>query len=241
MKRFSTLLLSTLFSLSLLAYDGTRLTVSSVSNMKLRVEVDGRRYAMDKKTLTIRDLPAGHHTVKIYRDKKKNSGWLNKRQELVYSGSVYLRRDYHLDITINRFGKTMVDERRIDKNDDWYEEDDDYYDPNDRWDNRNNRWEDNTRPPMSDYEFRQAMETLRREWLESARLNSAKQVLDRNYHSSRQVKEILQLFKFESNRLDLAKWAYARTTDKRNYHIISEVFSHSNSREELARYIREFR
>ena len=247
MKSIFTLLLSTLFSVSLLAYDGTRLTISTVTNMKMRVEIDGRRYNMDNKGISVRDLSAGYHTVKIYRDSKKGNGvFNNNRQELVYNSSVYLRRDYHLDITINRFGKAMVDERRIDRNDDWYDDDDNYdrNNPRDdrdyRRDNRGNRRDDYTGQPMNDHEFNQAKETLRREWLESSRLNSARQLLTRNFYTTRQVREILQLFNFENNKLELAKHAYGRTTDKRNYHLVNDLFSNS-SRDELARYIRDYR
>ena len=247
MKRISTLLLSTLFSLSLLAYDGTRLTVTSVSNMKMTVEIDGRRYNMNNKALSIRELSAGHHTVKIYRDRKQNNRVNNNnRQELVYSGSVHLRRNYHLDITINRFGKAMVDERRIDRNDDWYD-DDDNYDRDNRWndrdpgDNRDNGWDNGINRAMNVNEFNQAKETLRREWLESSKVNLARQIFDRNFFTTQQVKEMLQLFSFENNKLDLAKHAYARTTDKRNYPTLNDVFAKRSSRDELARYIRNYR
>jgi len=246
MKRISTLLLSTLFSITLLAYDDTRLTVSSVSNMKMTVEVDGRRYNMNNKAVSIRDLSAGHHNIKVYRDGKKNNGLFNNTQQLVYSGSVYLRRDYHLDITINRFGKALVDERRIDRNDDWYDDDDNYDRDNrrndrDPRDDRDNRWDNGSNRAMNNNEFKQTKESLRREWLESSRVNLAMQVFNRSYFTSQQVKEILQLFSFENNKLDLAKHAYGRTTDKRNYPIVNDVFVHSNSRDELARYVRNYR
>ncbi|TAL49581.1 MAG: hypothetical protein EPN92_02740, partial [Chitinophagaceae bacterium] len=137
MKTIFTLLLSTLFSLSLFAYDGTRLTVSSVSSTRFRVEVDGRRYNMDDKTISIRDLSAGYHTVKIFNDKKKNKGWFNNRQNMVYSQSVYLKQGYDMDITINRFGKAFVDEQRMDQYSDW-NNDDNYNDRDDRGNNRGN-------------------------------------------------------------------------------------------------------
>ena len=248
MKRISTLLLSTLFSLSLLAYDDTRLTVSSVSNMKMTVEVDGRRYNMNNKALSIRDLSAGHHIVKIYRDRRQSNGGFNNRQELVYSGSVHLRRDYHLDITINRFGKALVDERRIDRNDDWYDDDDNYdrdrdnrRNDRDPRNNRDNEWNNGNNRAMNMNEFNQAKETLRREWLESSRVNLARQIFDRNYYTTEQVKEILQLFSFENNKLDLAKHAYGRAIDKRNYPTLNDVFAQRSSRDELARYIRNYR
>jgi hypothetical protein len=266
MKAIFTLLLSTLFSFSLLAYDGTRLTVSSVSNIKMRVEVDGRRYYMDDKEIFIRDLRPGYHTVKIYRDKKKNTRWWdfgfgNNRQETVYYNQVYLRQGHHLDILINRFGKVIVDERRIDHNDDWYHDDDDRHDRDrdrdrDRdWDkdrdrdkdrdndheNRDPRYDDNYNRVMSDFDFNQAKENLRKEWFENTRVSTAKFIMDRNYFTSQQVKELLQLFTFENNKLDLAKYAYRKTMDRRNYYIVNDVFAFANSKDELARYIRDYR
>ena len=76
MKKISTLLLSSLFSLSLLAYDGSRLSISTISNnMNLKIEVDGRRQTMLDHSLTIRNLGEGYHQVKIFRDRKNGNGF----------------------------------------------------------------------------------------------------------------------------------------------------------------------
>jgi Domain of unknown function (DUF4476) len=259
MKTIFTLLLSSFFSLSLLAYDGTKLTITSISNTKLYAEVNGRRYNLDGNTVSIRDIRSGYHNVKVYREVKRNNGrWWdfgignNRRQETLYNNRINLREGYHFDIVINRFGKVLVDERRIDRNDDWYNNDDDDYQDRDKdrdrdWDSdrdrdrdRDDRYDNNGRA-MSDYDFNQAKETLRREWFENTRVTTAKQILDRNYFTSRQIKELLLLFTFENNKLDLAKHAYSRTVDKGNYYIVNDAFTFNNSKEELARYIRDYR
>lgn len=284
MKTIFTLLLSALFSLSSMAYDGTRLTVTSISNQKIFVEVDGRRYSMRENTVSIRDIRPGTHNVRVLREVKRKSGWNfgignNRREEVIYSIKATMRDGYHFDILVNRFGKVMIDERRIDRNDDWYnEEDDSYGDDRDRgWDNdRDNRGYDNGRnnrnnrdydddrdnrddrdyddddrnnrndrdlryDEMSDASFNQAKETLKREWFENSRLSTAKQIIDRNYFTSRQVKELVLLFTFENNRLDIAKYAYSKTVDKGNYYIMNDAFSMSKNKEELNNFIREQR
>jgi hypothetical protein len=267
MKTIFTLLLSTLFSLSLLAYDGTRLTISSVSSNKMFVEVDGRRYNLDGNTVSIRDIRSGYHNVRVYRELRKNRGGIwnfgigNRREENLYNTRVYLKEGYHFDILINRFGKVLVDEHRIDRNDDWYnDDDDDYYDRNRNrnrdWDNTDNRdprdnrdYSDNRDPrydnnysrAMSDYDFSQAKESLRREWFENTRVTTAKQIIDKNYLTSQQVKDMLLLFTFENNRLDIAKYAYGKTVDKGNYFVVNDAFTFNSNKEELARYIRDFR
>ena len=130
MKTIFTLLLSTLFSLSSMAYDGSRLTVTSISKQKIFVEVDGRRYTANDNTVLIRNIRPGTHTVKVLREVRRkngcNFGIGNKREEVIYSIKATMRDGYHYDILVNRFGKVMIDERRIDRNDDWYAEDD-YY------------------------------------------------------------------------------------------------------------------
>lgn len=271
MKTIFTLLLSTLLSITLLAYDGPRLTVSTVSSVKMQVEIDGRRYQMNDNAVSIRDLRSGYHTIKIYRDKKQKNrkfdfGFGNKNQEILYSNSVFLRDGYHFDILVNRFGKAFVDELRIDRNGDWYNDNDDdnrydqgsnnqvnrdnrdYRDNKDNRDNRDPRYDNNNsnnnnnyNRAMADYDFTQAKQTIQKEWFENTRVTTAKQIMDRNYFTSRQVKELLQLFTFENNKLELAKYAYGKTVDRNNYFIINDVFTFNGSKEELDRYIRDYR
>jgi hypothetical protein len=276
MKTIFTLLLSTLFSIASFAIDGTRLTISSITSNKMYVEVDGRKYNLDGNTVIVRDIRPGYHNVKVFRElkKKNNNGWgfgnrNRTKEETLYNTRVYLKDGYHFDILVNRFGKVLVDERRIDVNDDWYtDDDDDYYEDDrnndrdrdldnnrndrnndDRYDNRNDRnddrYDNNNRnsqyDEMSDANFSQAKETLRKEWFENTRVSTAKQLIDRNYFTSRQVKDLMLLFTFENNRLDFAKYAYSKVVDKGNYFIVNDALSMSNSKEELNRFIREQR
>jgi len=278
MKTIFTLLLSTIFSLASMAYDGTRLTVTSVSSNKMFVEVDGRRYDLNGNTLTISSIRPGTHNVRVLRELKRKTGWNfgNKREETIYNIRATFRDGYHFDILVNRFGKVMIDERRIDPNDDWYN-DDDYYDRNDGRnrdrdntydngddrddsdygnddrDNRDNRDYDNDRKiadprydnnysqAMTNNDFAQAKESLRREWFENTRLETAKQVIDRNYFTSQQVKEMVLLFTFENNRLDIAKYAFGKTVDKGNYFIVNDAFTFNNNKEALKEYIRQYK
>ena len=281
MKTIFTLLLSTIFSLASMAYDGTRLTVTSISNNKMFVEVDGRRFNLDGNTVSIANIRPGIHNVRVIRELKKRSGWNlgigSRTEEVIYSIRLTLRNGYHFDILVNRFGKTLIDERRIDPNDDWYNDDDPYYDKdrngdrdedweenrdnkgrdNRDWDNeqdnindrddRNDRdsrdadYDDDYSRSMNDRDFSQAKETLRKEWFENTRLTTAKQIIDRNYFTSQQVRDMLLLFTFENNRLDIAKYAYGKTVDKGNYFIVNDAFTFNNNKEKLSEYIREYK
>lgn len=278
MKTIFTLLLSTIFSIAAMAYDGTRLTVTSISNNKVFVEVDGRRYDLNDNTLSLSSIRPGTHNVRVLREMKRRTGvnFGNKREETIYNIKATFRNGYHFDILINRFGKVMIDERRIDPNDDWYN-DDDYYDRNegrnrdrdntydngddrddsdygnDDRDDRDNRdydndhknddprYDNNYSQAMTNNDFAQAKESLRREWFENTRLETAKQIIDRSYFTSQQVKEMVLLFTFENNRLDIAKYAYGKTVDKGNYFIVNDAFTFNNNKEALKEYIRQYK
>lgn len=268
MKKISTLLVvSTLLTITVFAkYDEPQLSISSFSTTgDLQVEVDGRRYYFDKdKSLVIRNLRPGYHSIKVSKEKRKGNNdnrWFNfgNKREVIYNSSVNLRSGYDFDISINKFGKVFTDEARIDRNNDWNDNDRDRdrdwdndrdrntdrdrdrdrdrnYDPN-----RDRDYDNNYNRVISNSDFNQAKETLRREIFENTRVNLAKQIIDVNYFTANQVTEIVNMFTFENNKLDIAKYAYKKTTDKNNYYLINAVFNYSNSKDELARFIRDYR
>ena len=69
----------------------------------------------------------------------------------------------------------------------------------------------------------------------------AKQVVANNKFYSSQVKELVQLFSFDDAKLELAKFAYARTFDRNNYFILYDVFAFRRSKEELINYTQQNR
>ncbi len=238
MKKIFTLIIGSLLSLSLLAFDGSRLSVSTVSNSEdYKVEVDGRKFSLRDNAITLSNLSEGYHQVKIFREGKKRNGnaFGFNRNVIIYTNQVYLKRGFHLDITINRFGKALVDERKIDRRDDWYDEDDDYHDYN------GGGWNNGIGNGMNVREFESVKESLRKEWFENNRMTSAKFIIDKNNFSTAQVRELMLLFTFENNRLEIAKYAYRKTMDKNNYYQLNDALSYSSSKDELARFIRQSR
>ena len=232
MKKFFTLLFASFFSLSLLAFDGSRLSISSVTSSTLmKVEVDGRNFSLKDNSIILGYLTEGRHQVKITRT--KNSGSFRSKTEVIYNSSVFLKKGFHLDLTINRFGKVVMDEQRIDLNNDWYNDEEDYYNSdNDGWNNGNSN-------VMSAREFNDLKDQIRKEWFESNRLTSVKFIIDKNDVTTQQVKDLMLLFTFESNKLEVAKYAYCKTVDQRNYYQVNDVLGFSSSKEELARFLRE--
>ena len=203
--------------------------------------VGNNQYQGQDNSTVISNLQPGHHVVKVYaaRKNQKRSIWGNNNSaQLIYSSTIHVRPGYYVDITINRFGKALVDERALQsngRNDEW--NNDTYYEDDNRY---NDRHEYNRRP-VSEQSFSSMVQTLRREYSENSRLVLAKQIVDRNYFSTEQVKYIMQLFSFENNKLELAKYAYRNTTDQKNYFAVYDVLRYSSSKEQLAEYISRYR
>ncbi len=238
-----------LFSLAAMAgFDNTKLTISSSSGASIRVMVDGNRYSRTGGAVIIRNIPAGYHTIKVFQKKQSRFGnGYSSNYQQVYSAQVNIKNQYHTDIMLNRFGKALVDEQVMGSG--YYDEDDDDWGNdgnyggwnngnNGGWNTGNGNWNGMT---MDARTFDQFKQVLRNETMDDSRLNLAKQTISANNFTSAQVKELVNLFTFESNKVDLAKYAYRYTVDKGSYFVLNDAFTFSSSKEELSNYIRNFR
>ena len=249
MKKIFTLISAMVISLSLFAqqdesarrgaYNLSRLSISTVTDNQLRILIDGKSYntRSNDNDILISDIRPGYHNIKVYQQKSGRFGngkKVNRNMQLVYDANLYIRAQYHTDISINRFGRAFIDERQMNAG---------YYADNDENDHDGNGWgyNDNYMQPMSNRSFDQFRESLRKENFDNTRVVLAKQTIAANYFSAAQVKELVNLFSFENNKLDIAKHSYKYTVDKNNYFTLNDAFAFSSSKEELARYIQAYR
>ena len=86
---------------------------------------------------------------------------------------------------------------------------------------------------MNPHEFGEAKTMIENETFDSSRLTLAKQVVAGNHLSASQITEICQLFSFESNALELAKYAYPYCIDPNKYYLVNQAFKHDSSKREL--------
>lgn len=223
------------------------LTVKSTDMSAVRVVLDGKQFESTSNAITVSDLNAGYHSLKIYY--LKNSGrfsFFNKKYEVVYNSSVNIKAGTSILLSVDRFGKTTMTESRVaggrfDR--DWGSDDHNFdYDHNgQRGDYDNNAGRDNDygySRGMNDRDFYQVLQSIGKEWLESNKLKSAEQIVSTNSLTSAQVKQMVLMFNIENNKLALAKDAYRNTVDKENYSMIYDVFSFNSSKDDLARFVR---
>lgn len=92
--------------------------------------------------------------------------------------------------------------------------------------------------PMADNDFASALASIKSKSFDKDKLIVAKQITNSNCLTSNQVKQIMELFSFESEKLEFAKFAYTHTFDPENYYKVNDAFSFSSSISELNNYIK---
>jgi hypothetical protein len=248
MKNIFTLLLATV-SFSAFAYDGGKLTITVPSSNNVQVYVDGRVYQdNNNNTIVLNNIQPGNHSITIYkngrgnaankgRDNRRNNN-RNDQRDVLYNSNVYVRQSYHVDVMINRFGKVLVDERAInngDGNDDgWY--DNDYR--NGGYNNGNGGYNNDYHQAVSDNEFNQLLQRIRSQWI--GKLSTAKDEVNGHYFNTSQIRQVLQLFSSENDKLELAKLAYKNVVDKQSFRQLYDLFSY-RSQTELDQYTKDAR
>jgi hypothetical protein len=241
MKNIFTLLLATV-SVSAFAYDGGKLTITVPSSKNIQVYVDGRAYQENgSNSFVLNNIQAGNHSIAIYRsngnaydnrNKGRNSrGKKYGQRDVVYNSNIYVRPSYHVDVMINRFGKALVDERMISNN----RSDDDWYD--DGYEGGYNSGYDHHQA-VSDYEFNQLLQKIRSQWI--GKLSTARDVVNANYFTTYQARQVLQIFPSESDKLELAKLSYRNIVDRQNFGQVYDLFSYQSQRE-LDQYTKDYR
>jgi hypothetical protein len=89
--------------------------------------------------------------------------------------------------------------------------------------------------------FESARGSIQSKSFEDSKLTLAKQIAKNNCLSAAQVRSIMELFSFEDNKLDFAKYAYGYCYEPNNYFQVNDAFDFEMSIEELDLYISNFR
>ncbi len=91
--------------------------------------------------------------------------------------------------------------------------------------------------PLSNAGFKKAKASVKALSSNDTKAEYARQIIQNNCLNSEQVKQLLLLMNFEQTKLDLAKFAYKYTCDKRNYYTVNKVFAFESSTKELEKYV----
>jgi hypothetical protein len=94
--------------------------------------------------------------------------------------------------------------------------------------------------PMSDADFQMAKRSIESKSFSDSKVTMAKQIINSNCMLTSQIYQIMELFSFEDDRLEIAKYAYGSTLDVGNYYRVNDAFTFESSIEELDEYIRSY-
>ena len=86
-------------------------------------------------------------------------------------------------------------------------------------------------------DFNAALTTLRKLSFEDSKLKTAKQIVSVNCLNVDQIIQIANLFSFEDNKLEFAKFSYDYCNEPRNYFKLNGIFSFSSNADELSEYV----
>lgn len=91
--------------------------------------------------------------------------------------------------------------------------------------------------PMDAAEFQNAKTSISSKTFASSRMTLAKQVTGANCLLVSQVREIMDLFTFETDKLEYVKFAYNYTYDIGNYYRINDGFTFESSISDLNKFL----
>jgi hypothetical protein len=86
-------------------------------------------------------------------------------------------------------------------------------------------------------DFERAKKSIEAKSFVEEQMTIAKQVIQANCFSVKQVISLMEIFSYEEGKLNIAKLAYGKTVDKSNYYQVNDGFSYATSVEELNKFI----
>lgn len=210
-------------------------------NAPFRLLIDAQETGHVTKMAQLNNLQPGKHFVEIYRV-GRNRGHYNSG--MAFRGSIVLGPNTESFVTVMpEYNKVKFD-RIVAINNQWENEHNDpcFY-PKPPMVGPGTCGTPNTPVvnygpiPMNQTDFAQLKQTINNAGFESTRLTILKQALAYNHFTTGQVRELMDLFWFESSKLEVAKIAYPKTIDRQNYYLVNNNFSFSSSVNQLTDYI----
>ncbi len=211
------------------------LKVRLTDNGLITIAIDDRYYNKHGRAITVNDLPAGRHFLKVYSYEDNNRSRRIKAR-LLYQGTIRIEKNTVMTCLVDPYRGSISYNVR-DLVPDYQYEDDPYEDYDNHRDRK--RYDDTydngllTQRDMSDLKQR-----VDDRITDTDKMKLMQSVLESRYYTTEQVRELMRWLSFESSKLDFAKWAYKNVTDRKNYWKLDNEFTFSSSKDEFNDYIR---
>ena len=202
------------------------LNLQLFNHANMLVEFDHVRYTNPFNTFCINDVEPGIHYLTVFKIRTHGYGYNHYAPPaLIFNGCINVPASVVISAVINPYHEydvVQVFPKRIRENSFNYNSS---YFP--------------TAPGygMNPGSFQALKRSIEVKSFDNTRLTIAKQAIQSNPLTSRQIADLVQLMTFESTKLSLAKFAYDYALDKENYYALNDVFTFESSIEELNKFI----
>lgn len=194
------------------------LNISLVDNSNFTATINNINYNQQTNVVEVSGIPGGSHYVKIIKQAAPRGNW----NTIIFEGYVKIPDNCSVYASIDELGNFMMykklygDKQVTEHHDDQY-------------------------GIMNSRDFADFKKLIGDRTFESTKLDMTKSVIDNNYFATDQVREILSWFVFESNKLELAKYAFKNTVDRNNYFKLYDIFVFESNVTDLDNYIKNYR
>lgn len=90
---------------------------------------------------------------------------------------------------------------------------------------------------MNPQVFNQLKASINNQWFSDGKMSVFNQAVQANYFTTAQVNELINLFSFSNDKLEVAKRAYTKTVDTENYFMVFDSLQWNSSIQNLSSYI----
>jgi hypothetical protein len=261
MKKFTLLLALMAILPAMFATPFSELTITINENAGFYAVIDGRQYDSRGGSVYISNLSHGNHSLEVVKSSLTLNGTM---YDYLYRGSVNILPNKRIFATIDRFGTFVI--LRTENlhennghgngyghhggpgngygNNGYYSDNNGYYGSGSYGCSGSNGYftgnSYNTGGygcyGMSPESFSMLLASMRRESFDDTRVHMALSAVSRGVTSA-QLRELMLMLTFDSNRLRLAKGAYNFVIDKNNIFLINDAFTFNSNADEFYRYI----
>ena len=212
----------------------SKLNIRTFNDRSIIVEIDRINYNNPSREIIIGDLAPGDHKIKIWTvgGQHHNCGQGSGNFRLVYNGFINIpaRSKVKAVLTYQNILKVTDIESLLGC---YHQECNNFIEPC-SYGNYGNYYANNN---YHNNRFDELKDLVRHESFDDTRIAICKEYIRTNPISSEEVRELLALITFESNRINLAKYSYRYVNDPGYFYTVYNAFTFDSSVNELINWI----
>lgn len=216
------------------------LKLQAKSNAPLKVFIDGQLVSNNSSHINIKNIPFGNHSLEVFKIHRSHHGYTEKP---IYLGNIYLPQNT-ITNAIVKHNKFIIIEQLalipIQQNIIYNYQGDNHQTCQPHYEEPELVYEEPIVElfPMNSADFNLLKNAISNEWFSDGKIMVFKHALrNESLFTTNQINEILTLFSFSGDKLEVAKMAYANTLDQDKYYLVFEQLHWNSSKKELNNYI----